>query len=162
MLRNGFERWPKLKVHVLRCLRRLPNIKDHSFFREPAVRDRVADAHSSKIIFDAIVSCSFSQEAEYRRKRWVFWQGVAQRYGVRPVYEEVCPESSPWLFPVYIDAPRERESFLAIGLKNGVIFSSWPALPDEIISNVDGDAVRRWHRLLCVPLGQRPPRKLAS
>ena len=89
---------------------------------------------------------------------WKRWSDLAGENGWRPIYSKVHEESSPWMFPVYVDSPRARENLVSRGLKKGFLFAPWPALPSEILGS-DQVALRRWGRLVCLPLDREPPDK---
>lgn len=156
LLRKSFGRWPRLKVAASVLARRLPDFSDPAAFHEPVVQDMVADESSARIISTAIANGSLAETARRRRARWVAWQDMAQGIGLLPVYGEVHPESSPWAFPAYVESAKQRDYILRDGLKNGVIFFPWPALPTEVIAR-GGEQVDRWHRLVCAPLHQGLP-----
>jgi len=159
LLRRGFERWPKLKVRALVLAGRLPNFSDPSAFHEPTVHDQVADANSTRVISNSVASLSLQETARQRRERWIAWHGLAQHIGLRPVYAGVHPGSSPWAFPAYIESSEQRDRILMRGLKKGVVFFPWPALPADILQ-LQGRPVKRWRGLVCAPLHQEPPELL--
>lgn len=156
LLRKSFELWPHLKVSASVLTRRLPNFNDPADFCEPVIQDSVADKSSFRFISGVIVNQSLKELAQRRQKRWIAWQDIAQKIGLRPVYRGVHPESSPWAFPAYINSVKQRDHLLLFGLKNGVIFFPWPTLPADIL-RLKGKPVNRWRNLICVPLHQDPP-----
>lgn len=157
LLRKSFELWPRLKVGASILARRLPDFKDPSTFREPVVQDLVGDKDSSEVISDIITNQSLQKLAQQRRARWAAWQNMAPSIGLQPVYSDVHPESSPWVFPAFVKSAQQRDRILYSGLKKGIIFFPWPALPTEILQ-LKGKPVSRWHNLICVSLHQDPPR----
>lgn len=160
LLRKSFEQWPRLKVGASLLMRRLPNFSDPLAFRELVMQDSVADKNSAKVISSVIASQSLKKLAQRRRERWSAWQNVAQRLDLQPVYNDVHPESSPWAFPAYIKSTKQRDRILIAGLKKGIIFFPWPALPAEILQ-LRGKPVNRWRNLICAPLHQDLPEPFA-
>jgi dTDP-4-amino-4,6-dideoxygalactose transaminase len=154
-LRKAFGKWPRFKVCALLVAQKLPNFDDPLAFRELLEEDAMADKDSTKII-SAVVACqSLQKRARRRRERWSVWQGMATDLGLRPVYDEVHPESSPWAFPAYVESAKQRDRLVVAGLKRGLVFFPWPTLPTEIV-RWQGRPVSRWHNLVCVPLHQDP------
>ena len=156
LLRKSFELWPRLKVGASMLARRLPDFKDPSAFREPVVQDLIVDKDSSEAISGIITNQSLQKLAQQRRARWAAWQNVAPNIGLQPVYSNVHPESSPWIFPAFVKLDQQHDRILYSGLKKGIIFFPWPALPTEILQ-LKGKPVSRWHNLICVSLHQDPP-----
>lgn len=130
---------------------RLPDFDDPSAFREPTIQDQVADADSARIISDSGASQFLQEVARLCRERWDAWHEVVQQAGLRPVYAAVHPESSPWVFPAYVDSPDQRQQFMKTCLKKGAVLFPWPALPAEVIERA-GEPVNRWRRLVCAPV----------
>ena len=156
LIQQLFGRWPLLKVAASVLARRLPDFSNPSAFHEPDVGDMVADNNSDQVIATAVVSGSLPEMASLRRERWRAWQDMATHIGLVPVYDKVHPESSPWMFPAYVEPGSQSSRILKYCLKKGIILSPWPALPTEVIVR-GGEPVDRWHRLVCAPLHQECP-----
>lgn len=155
LLRGWFEQYPRLKVCASVLARRLPNFSDPLAFREPVIHGLIADKNSEMVISSAIENQSLKKLAQRRRERWAIWQSVAQSIGLQPVYNDVYSDSSPWAFPAYIKSTKQRDQIMIAGLKKGIILFPWPALPKEILQ-FKGQSINRWHKLICIPLGQDP------
>jgi perosamine synthetase len=158
VLRRGFVNYPSSKILALKIANRLPNLEDPFFFREPPVKAALADISSSRTIIEVLAERQLERLASRRRANWKRWSDLAGENGWRPIYSKVHEESSPWMFPVYVDSPRARENLVSRGLKKGFLFAPWPALPSEILGS-DQVALRRWGRLVCLPLDREPPHK---
>ena len=96
--------------------------------------------------------------ASQRRTLWGEWQMFSYKHGLKSVFPELHPESSPWAFPVYANNYEHRNHWLKWGTKHGIPIFSWPALPDVVI-NTNGSALNRWKRMLCFPLHGVSPKK---
>lgn len=150
-LRNNIKRWPNLKVFVQRLSKRLPNFDDPNIFTEPYVDDQIADIKSAYAISDAIMSCSYEIIADERRKRWVAWSDICTHIGIKPVFDKVHPDSSPWAFPAYVFSELQRIRLAEIAMKKGLIIFPWPALPKELLYE-NSPSIKRWRSITCIPL----------
>ncbi len=102
-----------------------------------------------------IHSADWKLIAKQRRSNWSAWAGFAASKGLRPVFNEVHPDSCPWSLPVWTKDLSERNAWLSWSADNRTPFFSWPVLPANVISS-NGNALALWKRLLCFPLDVAP------
>lgn len=158
ILRSLFESFPSSKVWALKITNRLPNFEDPYFFQEPSVDDALANRVATKKITKIVDGPNLGDVARQRRTNWGIWSNLVRERGWEPVYERVNEESSPWMFPVYVDSPIDRSELISRGLKRGFVFAPWPTLPREVASREER-VVDRWRRLVCFPLDRAPLRE---
>ena len=127
---------------------------DPRHFQEKVTSDRLlSDVDKAKID-----NVDWNQVASQRRKLWQDWQVFSDNHGLKSVFPELHPESSPWAFPVYAKDIKHRNHWLKWGTKHGIPIFSWPALPDIVIEKNDS-ALNRWKRILCFPLYGVSPKR---
>ena len=124
---------------------------DPRLYRETEKPDYGIDRFSLR----RILSADWKAIAVQRRQNWLAWTRFAQSKQLRPVFQEVHPESCPWALPVYAKDLPERNHWLAWGTDHRIPLFPWPALPEEIIAR-NGEAMARWRLLLCFPLDVAP------
>jgi hypothetical protein len=123
-------------------------------FREKVVSDSIL----SKKDKEKINNVDWDHVASQRRILWKDWKVFSDHHGLKSVFPELNPESSPWAFPVYAKDLKHRDHWLKWGTKHGVPIFPWPALP-EIVINTNGSALNRWERMLCFPLNGITPKR---
>ena len=158
VLRRGFVNYPFEQDFRIKDSEQAPKFGRPIFFQRAAGQGALADISSSRTINQVLAERQLERIACRRRANWETWSDLASENGWQPIYSKVYEESSPWMFPVYVDSPRARENLVSRGLKKGFLFAPWPALPSEILGS-DQVALRRWGRLVCLPLDREPPDK---
>ena len=94
--------------------------------------------------------------AKKRRKLWFRWKDCLSKQGLKPVFTRISKHSCPWLIAFYCDDISQRNFWIKWGINNGFPMFSWPCLPDYQI-NKQGSAFKRWEKMICVVLENKPP-----
>ena len=130
---------------------------DPRHFQEKVKIDRLL----GKVDSVKIENVDWIQVASQRRKLWKAWQVFSHDNGLKSVFPELHPESSPWAFPVYAENVKQRNYWLKWGSRVGIPIFSWPALADNVIKT-NGTALNRWERMLCFPLDGVSPKEISK
>ena len=130
---------------------------DPQYFQEKVKIDRLL----GKVDSVKIENVDWIQVASQRRKLWKAWQVFSDDHGLKSVFPELHPESSPWAFPVYAENIKQRNYWLKWGSREGIPIFSWPALADNVIK-ANGTALNRWERMLCFPLDGVSPKEISK
>lgn len=153
VIKKILSKWPSIRNCIFRVLGRMPDINDISSIKEPAIDDRRADWFSSWMLDRASQSNYIDWIAEKRRQKWAAVNGTVLKLGGIPVFSDISEQSSPWAYPFYTMSKVEKEQIKNQLIEAGYTIFPWPVLPDKILTtNVHGNALNRWHRLLCVSL----------
>jgi len=145
--RRIVRQFPHLKSLLRKMIRKEPIFSDPYSFPEIKISDYCADDVSVKMINDE----DWNQQARLRRDAWRGWRKFAVNHGLRPIWDNVHPKSSPWALPVYAKNKEERLYWLHDGWIKGYDTFPWPTLPDLVKQRIPS-ASKRWERLLCFPL----------
>ena len=153
-LKSIFSRYPFVYSFLKSLQLRNVDWSDPRHFQEKVTSDRLlSDVDKAKID-----NVDWNQVASQRRKLWKDWQVFSDNHGLKSVFPDLPPESSPWAFPVYAKDIKHRNHWLKWGTKHGIPIFSWPALPDIVIEKNDS-ALNRWKRILCFPLYGVSPKR---
>ena len=108
-----------------------------------------------------IDNIDWNQVAFQRRKLWKDWKVFCDSRGLKSVFSELHPESSPWALPVYANDLNSRNKWLRWGVKQNVFLFTWPALPISEIEK-QSSALKRWEKMICFPLDGISPDNLTD
>jgi len=154
IVRKFFGYYPGLKILYLRLLGRMPNIFDPKMSKEKAAKELIADSYSQKIINNSLSKEMMSSLRERQQDRWNKCLSLMQELEIKPLYNELSEEVSPWLFPIIADSLEERKKIYNYSIKHSFIMSAWPTLPPEVLHS-KSDAYLVWFKLLFVHLNFR-------
>jgi perosamine synthetase len=127
------------------------------YFQEKVKIDRLLDDAEK----DIIKNVEWCQVATKRRKLWKDWKVFCDSRGLKSVFSELHPESSPWALPVYANDLNSRNKWLRWGVKQNVFLFTWPALPISEIEK-QSSALKRWEKMICFPLDGISPDNLTD
>ena len=89
-----------------------------------------------------------------QQERWYKCLSLMDSLEIEALRRDIGPKISPWLFPVICHSIEERKKILIKSLKYGLIISSWPTLPSEVIQR-KLDGYHKWFGLLFVHLNNK-------
>ena len=132
----------------------MPNFsKLNSIKNEKISKDFLIDEYS-KSFFE---SGKFNKIYEKRYKNYMIWKKFCKKNKSINIFKrKINKNNIPWVFPVYIDDPKFREKIFKFGWKYGYSITSWPSLPNRLITNRNK---KKWNRLVCFNTDRAPYHK---
>ena len=102
----------------------------------------------SALSVSKLKSLDWDRIAESRRERYLQLQVLAEKRGLKPVFNSISSGSNPWCFAAYAQSNSEAISWFNWGWKNNIEIFSWPVLREEQLSD-ENKAFQKWKKIVC-------------
>jgi perosamine synthetase len=150
IIKNSYISRSKIKSIVKKYLVARPKYENPREFRELTLPDYSIDNISGKIIGET----NWEDLISSRQKLYNYWLDYAVSNNLTPVFDKLNSTANPWCFPAYVASRKEAVKWFDWGWENDVKVTSWPSLPEDILSK-QGTSFHRWEKLICFGLSKR-------
>lgn len=153
-LRRFLSFFPKIKILFYKLFRPISDIFDPFLSEEKEVNEFISDEYSRRVLNNSLNAESMFEIRKKQQERWYKCLSLMDSLEIEALRRDIGPKISPWLFPVICHSIEERKKILIKSLKYGLIISSWPTLPSEVIQR-KLDGYHKWFGLLFVHLNNK-------
>ena len=142
--RRLINKFPTTKRNLLKIFEKRPLYEDQESFIEMPIEDYLIDKDSLEIISNTNISTL----AEDRRSKYSYFEKFCLEMGLKPVFNNLHPEASPWCFAAYSKNQKEAIEYFNWGWSKGFHVFSWPTLPGKFSKN-PSEPLERWKQIVC-------------
>lgn len=148
-----------IKLFLKNNFLKKPDYSNPNNFKEQEILNSKIDLYS----IVKITRSNWETIAIGRRNYWEKWANFCIDFNMIPLWMKSAENTCPWLMPVYVEDPEIRIKILNAAWESGLGFITWPALPNEVLnSNKHKSAIKRWNKLICIPLNKSPEELVAQ